>query len=472
MKESKFIGRKLELDRLNALYNKKSLVVIKGRRRIGKSRLINEFAKTRPFWNFAGLAPEEPMTAQDQRDYFARQLSLLLKIPPLTFTDWADAFEHLSFHIKPGDIVLLDEISWMAQDDPTFIPKLKAWWDKQSTPVVLVLCGSVSIWIEENILKSTAFFGRINLTLTLEPLSIQESAELLKTIGVQSSDYETYRLLSVLGGIPWYLTQIDPTISGDENIKRLAFEKDGLLVLEFDRIFHDLFNGKGTIYKKILDALKEGTKTLKEIRQHIAFPHSGALSAFMQNLITAGFVEKGQLWSFKTHKALKQSLYRVSDPYLRFYLKVIEPHLDKITLGEFKEVAISTIPGLNEHMGLQLESLLLQNRPLLLKALGITPIDIVRSGPYRQQASTTQKGCQIDYLIQTTTNTLFVCEFKFRKREISSDIIQEMQDKISALKVPRGFSAVPVLFHLGGVSSAVATKSYFYRIIDIGDFLG
>jgi hypothetical protein len=166
-----FIGRKAELERLKTLYKKKasSLVVVKGRRRIGKSRLIGEFAKishAQTFWSFAGLAPEEGISAQQQRDNFARQLALMLKIPPMTFLDWSDAFEHLSLHIKLGDIILLDEISWMGSKDPSFIPKLKAWWDKQTMHVLLVFCGSVSTWIEENILKSTAFFGRINLTIS------------------------------------------------------------------------------------------------------------------------------------------------------------------------------------------------------------------------------------------------------------------------------------------------------------------
>ncbi len=87
MSSSEFIGRKVEIERLNALYKKRisSLVVVKGRRRIGKSRLITEFARsssTQTFWSFAGLAPEEGISAQEQRDHFARQLALMLKIPP------------------------------------------------------------------------------------------------------------------------------------------------------------------------------------------------------------------------------------------------------------------------------------------------------------------------------------------------------------------------------------------------------
>lgn len=475
MSVSVFIGRKRELERLKALYDKRmpNLVVLKGRRRVGKSRLIVQFADSckHRFWSFAGLAPQEGMTDQTQRDHFARQLALLLKIPPMTFLDWSDAFEHLTLHIQAGDIISLDEISWMGAKDPTFIPKLKAWWDKQTVPVLLIFCGSVSIWIEENILKNTAFFGRIDLSMTLQPWSILESAAFLRKIGFKNSYYETYKLLSLLGGIPWYLKQLNPAITADENIKQLAFEPDGILVLEFERIFHDLFNGKSTTYKKILDALQDGAKTLSEVRQIIDFAHSGTLSKMMDHLIMAGFVQKQSLWSFKTTKTLKQSLYRISDPYMRFYLKVIEPNLSKISAGAFQELHLSSFPGFESHLGLQLEYLLLQNRPMLLKAVGISPADIVCDGPYRQTATTTHRGCQIDYLIQTVTKNLFVCEFKFRRRELGIEILSEIEDKIAALKVPRGFASVPVLFHLSGVSSTVATSSYFYRIVDIADFL-
>ncbi|MBI5448217.1 MAG: ATPase [Gammaproteobacteria bacterium] len=472
-----FIGRKNELERLNALHNKRApaLVVVKGRRRIGKSRLVAEFASKCPrnqFWSFAGLAPEEGVSAQSQRDHFAKQLALFLKFPPMTFNDWSDAFEHLSRHLKSGDIILFDEISWMGAKDPSFIPKLKAWWDRQTLPVLLVFCGSVSTWIEENILKSTAFFGRINLSMTLEPLSIPESAELLRKIGLKCSPYDTYKLLSILGGVPWYLEQLNPAYTADENIKRLAFEKEGLLVLEFDRIFHDLFNTKGVTYKKILDALKDGAKTLAEVRSMIEFSRGGTLSCMMDHLITAGFIKKQDLWSFKTAKPLKKSLYCISDPYMRFYLKVIQENLSRISLNGFKDVSLSSLAGFEVHLGLQLEYLLLQNHSLLLGAIGISPVDVLCDGAYRQFSTSTQKGCQIDYLIQTRTKNLFICEFKFRKRELGMDVAYKIQDKIKALKVPKGFATVPVLFHLGGVSSALEADRYFYRIVDIADFLG
>jgi len=400
MSDSIFIGRNRELERLQALYQKNTpaLVVIKGRRRIGKSRLIAEFAKKhkKNFCTFAGLAPQKGMTSQDQRNNFARQLSYNLKLPPMTFLDWSDAFEYLSIYLKKGDIILFDEISWMGHKDPTFIPKLKAWWDNQKIHIFCVLCSSVSTWIEENILKSTAFFGRINLDIALEPLTLPESAQFLKAINMKTSAYDTYKLLSVLGGVPWYLEQLNPQITADENIKRLAFEKNGILVLEFEMIFHDLFNGKGASYKKILDALKDGAKTLAEVRQSITFAHSGTLSYMMEHLITAGFVSKQSMWSFKTEKYLKQSLYQIADPYMRFYLKMIAPKLESISRNEFNNVPLSTFPGFDIHIGLQLELLLLQNRQLIHKIIGIPTIDITNCGTYRQSKNSTQKGCQID----------------------------------------------------------------------------
>ncbi len=118
-----------------------------------------------------------------------------------------------------------------------------------------------------------------------------------------------------------------------------------------------------------------------------------------------------------------------------------------------------------------MECLLLQNRSTLMHALSIAPSECVFDNPYFQTQSTKQKGCQIDYLIQTRTNTIYVCEFKFRRKELDSEIIEDVQTKIKNLALPKGFAAVPVLFHIGGVSDEVIDQQYFYRIIDMSDLL-
>ena len=120
-------------------------------------------------------------------------------------------------------------------------------------------------------------------------------------------------------------------------------------------------------------------------------------------------------------------------------------------------------------LGFQLENLLLKNRSLLYKALGIHAQDVVIDNPYLQRASGRKKGCQIDYLIQMRSNTLFVCEVKMRRRELGLEVVEAMKTKIASLVLPKGFGISPVLFHLGPVSDALLNSRYFYRIIDIAD---
>ncbi len=472
-----FIGRDRELLKLRDLEQKRqsNVVVIKGRRRIGKSRLAAEFAKDKQFLSFTGLAPERGMTDQTQRDNFARQFAKQLKLLPLTFTDWTDAFDHLASHLNGREtVILLDEISWMSAHDPTFIPKLKAWWDldiQNRQNITLILCGSISTWIEENILKSTSFFGRISLIIELKPLSLFESTTLLKKRGIKGSDLEIFKILAVTGGIPWYLEQFLPKYSADQNIHRLCFENTGLLTVEFDRIFHDLFAQRGEVYKNILLCLREGMKPLSTIRTELDYPKSGTFSKLMEHLIISGFVSKHAQWSLKTGKEKRQSLYRLNDLYIRFFLKYIEPNLSKIHKGAYQDFNLPPLPGYDAMMGFQIECLLLQNRTEILRSIGINPTDCVFDNPYFQPPSTKNKGCQIDYLIQTRTNNLFVCEIKFRRKEMGVEIISEVQDKINKLLIPRGHATVPVLFHLGGVSDTVIDQQYFYRIIDLGDFI-
>lgn len=113
MSGTPFYGRQEELDRLKALLNKKtsSLVVIKGRRRIGKSRLILEFGKGLNTHFFIGLPPEQGLTAQNQRDYFVQQMQRLFKVEKIKSDDWGDIFWQLSKLIVHGRMILVfDEI--------------------------------------------------------------------------------------------------------------------------------------------------------------------------------------------------------------------------------------------------------------------------------------------------------------------------------------------------------------------------
>ncbi len=158
MKPSPFIGREAELARLRGLLTSRSanLIVVRGRRRIGKSRLLAEFGKEMKSFFFSGNPPAGKTTAQSQRDIFVKQLARA-GIPGIQPDDWGNIFWHLSKHTQKGRVLIVfDEISWMGGKDPEFLGHLKTAWDmyfSKNPHLIMALCGSISSWIEKNILS-------------------------------------------------------------------------------------------------------------------------------------------------------------------------------------------------------------------------------------------------------------------------------------------------------------------------------
>lgn len=472
-----FVGRETEIKSLQQLTGKKtaSLVVITGRRRVGKSRLAEEFAREYKFYEFTGLPPTKKITAQAQRDEFAIQLSQQTNLPEVKADDWSKLFFLLAEKVKSEHaVILFDEISWMGQKDPTFLAKLKNAWDlhlKKNSKLILILCGSISSWIEKNIISSTGFFGRISLKIILEELPLPDCNKLFEYIGFKRSITEKLMLLAVTGGIPWYIEQINSHYSAEDNIKNLCFTKNGLLVDEFRNIFHDLFNRRGEICQKIVEFLAKGSAEYNQIIKALNYHSSGSLSEYLKDLLVSGFIKREFTWSLRTGKESELSRYRLSDNYLRFYLKYMMSRIDRIKRGQFSELSLASLPGWNTMLGLQFEHLVLNNRRFIMHALEIKSEDVINDNPFFQRKTMKQKGCQIDYLIQTKYNTLFICEIKFSRNEIKSTVIDEVKTKISNLSLPRGFSCVPVLIHVGGVSDEVEEKEYFSKIIDFSRLL-
>jgi AAA+ ATPase superfamily predicted ATPase len=477
MTENIFVGRKKELEELNALLNKKaaSLVVVKGRRRIGKSRLLEEFGKKKNVLKFIGLAPQEDTTRQVQLDEFARQLSQMTHLPEVKANDWGKLFSLLSSQVQKGRIiVILDEISWMGSEDSDFLGHLKTAWDEQfskNPKLLLILCGSISSWIDDNILNSKAFFGRVSWTLNLEPLPLYDCNALLEKAGFRGSNYEKFKVVSITGGVPWYLEQIQGGLSADDNIRRQCFTKGGMLVDEFRRIFHEIFGKRDQLYKNIVKALENGPAEYEKIIEISGYKSSGRLSEYLVDLTKAGFITRDFTWSLKSGKTVRISQFRLSDNYLRFYLKYMEPRFDLIEKGRFENIALSTLSGWDVIMGFQFENLVLSNRNAIIKLLNLRFEDILADNPYLQKKTKRQKGCQIDYLIQTKYNNLYLCEIKFSKHPVGAKVIEEVQEKIRRLKLPRGLAVLPVLIHVNGVQDTVEESDFFCKIIDFGDLL-
>lgn len=476
MKEAPFIGRETEMSRLKALLSKRSasLIVVRGRRRIGKSRLLAEFGREMKSFFFSGNPPERKTTAQSQRDVFANQLERA-GIAGIKADNWGNLFWHLSNHTQKGPILIVfDEISWMGGKDHEFLGQLKTAWDmyfSKNPRLIIALCGSISSWIEKNILSSTGFLGRITIDLVIEELTLHSCNSFWHPKESRISAYEKFKLLSVTGGVPLYLEQIRPELSAEQNLLDLCFTKGGLLVREFDEIFSDLFSRKKGSHKEIVTCLANGPRDLVQICEDLGKRQGGLYSQYLDELVKAGFVKRDFTWDLKSGKQGKLSRYRLSDNYLRFYLKYIFPNLSKIEKGNISTSLLSNLPGWEGILGLQFENLVVHNFKDLWKAMNIPSEEVVMDGPFFQSSTARQPGCQIDYLIQTRFHSLYLCEVKFSRNTIGKKIIDEMEEKRKRLRVPRHFSIRPVLIHVNGVEDSVLDEAYFDKIINFSQFL-
>lgn len=474
----KFIGRQEEQLALENLLKRQSasMVVVKGRRRIGKSRLLDVFSHSfQRSFVFAGLPPTKSTTAQVQRDEFAGQLVRQTGAINFNKDDWSDLFWELSKYTQEGRVlVILDEISWMGAEDPEFLGKLKNAWDLlfcKNDDLVLAISGSASAWIDKNILSSTGFLGRESLTLTLDELPLYDCAEFWNSESDRISSYEKLKLLAVTGGIPRYLEHINPLLSAEDNIRQMCFTKSGILFDEFEKIFSDLFKENNSTYKKIVSCLADGILDQQAVCEKIGLSVGGDVSDYLDELIKSGFISRDFTWNIKDGVTSSLSHYRLRDNYSRFYLNYILPNRARIESGDMSKISLSSLKGWNSIMGLQIENLVLTNRHLIKKALQINPGDVICDNPFFQRKTTKQRGCQIDYLIQVLHNTLYICEIRYSKNEIGAPIIDEMKQKIERLNLPKRFSYRTVLIHVNGVSEAVEDSQYFSHLINLSDFL-
>ena len=471
-----FIGRENELRLLKGLFDLKkgAIVVCAGRRRIGKSTLIQQFGKfAKTFLEFQGLPPREGITKKDQLKAFSEQLAKQTSLPKLSLESWYQAFSLLNTVIKnEKTVILLDEISWMATRDKDFAGHLKIAWDtdfKHHAKLILVLCGSVSSWIDENVLNSAGFVGRISLKLTPEELSLSQCNMFWGKKAGRINAKEKLKMLAVTGGVPRYLEEINSNLPSEENIRRTCFSKEGFLFSEFDQIFRDIFSRRASTYKKIVSTLVSGPKTLSEVAHYLGRDRGGDLSRYLDELSASGFITKDAVFEPGKKSASKLAKYRLKDNYLRFYLKYLEPIKDKIEKGLFREVALESLTEWETIMGFQFENLVLNNIRTICSLLAINLNTVKSAAPYFQRKTQRKKACQIDLLIETKY-TLYVCEIKFR-RIIPKAVISEVQDKIGRLKSAKGLTVRPVLIYAGKLESGIRDGGYFDEIIDFEKLL-
>lgn len=479
--EHPFYGRERLIGNLEELWGKKvsSFVTCRGRRRVGKSTLIERFAERSGarFIKIEGAKPNPRTTDEDERRTFAAQLAAQSEAEDTCPSNWLNAFIRLSKEIPPGKrtVVLLDEVSWLGGFDPNFSATLKIAWDnylKKHDKLVFVVCGSVSTWIRDNIIDNRAFYGRRSADIVVPELPLSECVKFWGEKVDSLAEREIIDILSVTGGIPRYLEEINPAVSFRENLRRMCFVPNAPLRVDFDDMFGDVVTQQPRFAARVLRALVGGPKSVTEVAAALRQEKGGDISDALSQLVESGLAARDAGKNPRTGTPLREVCYRLKDNYTRFYLKYIEPVKDTIDADAFAFSGLDQFPGWESDMGFQFENLVVNNYRLLLKALRLGNVMVTSAAPFRRNGSskTGRKGCQIDLLVQTP-EAYYAVEIK-RKSRIGPEVIDEMKEKCRLLPRPSGISLRTVLVYSGELAPSIEPSGYFDAVVPFGRLLG
>ena len=284
------------------------------------------------------------------------------------------------------------------------------------------------------------------------------------------SKNEKLSLLCIVGGIPKYLREINKSLSVVENIRRLCFSKGGYLFEDFERIFSDIFGKRSDIYKKLLKLIVINPMSPSKISAILNRLQGGDLTEYFKDLELSGFISRDFSFKIPSAKSSRNYTIRISDNYLRFYLKYLEPNKARIQKGIFSFQSLQSLIAWETICGLQFENLIVNRSDEIIKLLKLEYEEILSIGPYRQTKTNRTKPIQVDLLIHCKPSTVFVCEIKFRKL-IRHSIINEVKEKCRDLKFPKQVSKRPVLIFAGEIEQSVLDEGYFDKIINIEEVI-
>ncbi|WED24000.1 ATP-binding protein [Vibrio sp. JC009] len=467
-----FAGRRNELKILNKTYAKEGerakLIVYKGRRRVGKSTLIEFFMSKLGVkcFKIIGQPPAKVNRTATELSNFAQQLSEQFNIQKPAFADWDAALSMLGDLVSDGNCVLMiDEINWLGKTHDDITTVLFTVWESKLKHIkgfTLILTGSLAGWILENLSESTGWYGRINLDATLTPLPLQDALDIIpKDVKKRMSKAEQIRYMLVSGGIPSYLQSFNYHESLEDNLKLLAFSSSGELFREYDTLMKDLFRAKGTRIKQILDALSKGNLTALEIARKLKLERpNGHLYSDLLMMQHSSFITPMYKWNFNEGGLVYHDpVYVITDPYLRFYYKAIFPHNKAITHGS------APLPSnLDSLLGLQFEYVMRENVELLYEALGLSAGDVLNAAPYQS------KGVQIDWLIETK-RYFYIVEFKFQSKPLDTSLLRDMDKKIIKVDFPSEKSIRTVVVHVNGASQKVEQSGIIDYSLNLCDLI-
>lgn len=418
--ENPLIGRKNEIAQLKRVVesNRSEFVVIFGRRRIGKTFLVRKYFEDRYHFSYVG---QRDVTDKVQLQRFALALQNYAKSENVPdFKNWFEAFDALKKYLASLDasrkIIFIDEMPWIDRKQCDFVKALEDFWNAWANlrdDIVLVACGSATSWMVDNLMENQGgLHNRITNKIYLHPFTLKEAEEYLTSVGCNWDRYQIIECYMVFGGVPFYLSMLDPAESFAQNVDRLFFKKNAQLSLEFNELYNSLFSNASK-YIAVVTALSQKKEGLDrtEISEATGI-NGGVLSKILTNLERCDFI----LGYSKFNTKKNGTVYRLCDFYSLFYFNFIAENSSKDE--NFWTHRLQS-PKLRTWQGLTFEIVCLQHLDQIKSALGISGM-ATDASIWRSDDSEYGKA-QIDLVIKRADRIIDLCEIKFSTEKFAID---------------------------------------------------
>lgn len=425
----RIIGRKREQDELMSRYHSSNseFVAIYGRRRVGKTYLVNSTFKEQYAFKHTGLSPFDDgrkITMTDQLQAF--HYSLLRygqseEIPvPKT---WLEAFfrlENLLSSKADGSkqVVFIDELPWMDTPRSKFVTAFEGFynnWASERDDILLIICGSSSSWILKNIVNNHGgLYDRLTCQMKLIPFTLKETEDFFRSKGIDLERYDIVRAYMAFGGVPYYLGYVKPGMSVEQSIDDAFFKENASLGGEFKRLFNTLFTNSDKYIKIVRFLVKRNYGfTREEISEATGITAGGGLSDYLEKLSEADFIEQYR----PAMSVSKEDYYRLKDCFCIFWLRFVDgfsgldTHYWQNNAGTSKTVS---------WQGIAFEQICMSHLESIRRALGISGISTISSKMIIPSEKPGDGG-QIDLVIERGDRQVNLCEMKFYSSEVSID---------------------------------------------------
>ena len=431
------IGREKEIHRLKRVLEEQEaqLVIVYGRRRVGKTYLVNEFFDYKFDFKFTGSYNHKK---SEQLQNYILEFNRYTKEEHDTPKDWTEAFFLLRDYLEqkdPGEkqVVFFDEMPWMDNQGSGFLSAFEWFWNSWGSTrknLVFIVCGSATSWLIDKIDRNKGgLFNRRTCRLYIEPWNLYDTEQYLISRDIYWSRYDITVCYMIMGGIPYYLKLLDRELTLNENIDLMFFRNRSELWDEFDQLYRTLFSNSDK-YIKIVEALSKKKKGLSraEISAATKIPENGTLTKMLTNLIDSGFVRVNDTFGYKNY----EKTFQLSDYYTLFYFRFIKDNYGK---DEHMWSNTNDNPARQVWQGLTYEQVCKDHIPQIKKKLGISGIMSTVSS-WCKKGSDVEDGAQIDMLIDRRDHVISLCEDKFstHEYEITKDYDASLKNKVAVFR--------------------------------------